>query len=41
MSKIIKIIVLIFVLGLMICFLFLPFEISRKMPEKYTPVRIY
>jgi hypothetical protein len=41
MSKMIKIIVLVFVLGLVAYFLFLPIEISRKKPEKFTPVRIY
>jgi hypothetical protein len=41
MSKMIKIIVLIFVLGLVVYLLFLPIEISRKKPEKFTPVRIY
>jgi hypothetical protein len=41
MGKIIKIIVLVFVIGLVVYFLFLPIEISRKKPEKFTPVRIY
>jgi len=41
MGKIIKIIVLVFVMGLVIYLLFLPIEISRKKPEKFTPVRIY
>jgi hypothetical protein len=41
MSKIIKIIVLVFVLGLVVYLLFLPVEITRKKPEKFTPVRIY
>jgi hypothetical protein len=41
MSKMIKIIVLVFVLVLVIYLLFLPIEISRKKPEKFTPVRIY
>jgi len=41
MSKMIKIIVLVFIIGLVVYFLFLPIEISRKKPEKFTPVRIY
>jgi len=41
MSKIIKIIVLVFILGLVVYFLFLPIDISRKKPEKVTPLRIY
>jgi len=41
MSRIIKIIVLVFVISLVVYLLFLPIEISRKKPEKFTPVRIY
>jgi len=41
MGKIIKIVVLVFVIGLVIYLLFLPIEISRKKPEKFTPIRIY
>jgi hypothetical protein len=41
MRKMIKIIVLVFIIGLVVYFLFLPIEISRKKPEKFTPVRIY
>jgi hypothetical protein len=41
MSKIIKIIFLVFVIGLVAYLLFLPIEISREKPEKFTPVRIY
>jgi len=41
MNKIIKIIVLVFVGGLVFYLLFLPIELSRKRPEKFTPVRIY
>jgi hypothetical protein len=41
MSKIIKTIVSIFIIGLVVYLLFLPIEISRKKPEKFTPVRIY
>jgi hypothetical protein len=37
----IKIIVLVFIIGLVVYLLFLPIEISRKKPEKFTPVRIY
>jgi hypothetical protein len=41
MRKMIKIIVLVFIIGLVVYLLFLPIEISRKRPEKFTPVRIY
>jgi len=41
MKKIIKIIILIFVLGLVVYLTFLPFEIWRKKPEKVSPIRIY
>jgi hypothetical protein len=41
MSKMIKIIAFVFVIGLVVYLLFLPIEISRKKPEKFTPVRIY
>jgi hypothetical protein len=41
MSKMIKIIVLVFIIGLVVYLLFLPIEITRKKPEKFTPVRIY
>jgi hypothetical protein len=41
MGKIIKIVVLVFVIGLVAYLLFLPIEITRKKPEKFTPIRIY
>jgi uncharacterized protein YqfA (UPF0365 family) len=42
MSKIIKIIVLVFIMIVLVVYLlFLPIEISRKKPAKITPIRIY
>jgi hypothetical protein len=41
MDKITKVLIWLVVLGLIAYFIFLPIDITRKKPEKISPMRIY
>jgi hypothetical protein len=41
MNKITKFLIWLVVLGLIAYFIFLPIDITRKKPEKVSPVRVY